>query len=178
MGVERTGVAGMCMLVCSLSLCVASLWLEGSPFDPGHVTTSSTLLLDTDQPEHCEATSMVSVSVLLAGIILARLGLWIADLSISQIQQEQVEEESRGLVGGVQAGLQSAFNMAKFLLVLFMPNPHLFGILILLSFSCVSLGALSLTLYAALQGKLCCKGQTYQAAPTTEPNPSELPQSA
>ena len=37
-----------------------------------------------------------SVSVFLLGIILARFGLWIVDLTINQIIQEKVEEDKRG----------------------------------------------------------------------------------
>ena len=109
-------------------------------------------------------------------IPLFRFGLWLADLSISQvfitfiissnissmknnqIQQEQVEEEHRGVIGGVQSSLQQLFDMAKFLLVIFMPDPNMFGILILASFAFVSLGAVSMTTYAVLRGKFKCCG--------------------
>merc|ERR1712088_383012 len=110
-----------------------------------------------------------SVAVLLTGIILARFGLWLADLSINQIQQEQVEEEHRGVIGGVQSALQQLFDMTKFLLVIFMPNPHMFGILILLSFIFVTLGAIFMTAYAGLKGKLNCCG-SYKATNTQEPD--------
>ena len=50
---------------------------------------------------------MTSVSVLLTGIILARFGLWITDLSITQIVQENVQENKRGIIGGVQNSLDS-----------------------------------------------------------------------
>ena len=75
-----------------------------------------------------------------------------------QIQQEQVEEEHRGVIGGVQSSLQQLFDMAKFLLVIFMPDPNMFGILILASFAFVSLGAVSMTMYAVLRGKFKCCG--------------------
>ena len=75
-----------------------------------------------------------------------------------QIQQEQVEEEHRGVIGGVQSSLQQLFDMAKFLLVIFMPDPNMFGILILASFAFVSLGAVSMTTYAVLRGKFKCCG--------------------
>ena len=74
----------------------------------------------------------------------------------NQIQQEQVEEEHRGVIGGVQSSLQQLFDMAKFLLVIFMPDPNMFGILILASFAFVSLGAVSMTTYAVLRGKFKC----------------------
>ena len=120
-------------------------------------------------------------------ILGVRFGLWLADLSINQVcsrvfivlslllfitfqvQQEQVEEEHRGVIGGVQSALQQLFDMTKFLLVIFMPNPHMFGILILLSFIFVTLGAIFMTAYAGLKGKLNCCG-TYKATNTQEPD--------
>ena len=120
-------------------------------------------------------------------ILGVRFGLWLADLSINQVcsrvfivlslllfitfqvQQEQVEEEHRGVIGGVQSALQQLFDMTKFLLVIFMPNPHMFGILILLSFIFVTLGAIFMTAYAGLKGKLNCCG-SYKATNTQEPD--------
>jgi len=176
-GVERAGVAGMGLLVSALTACVASIWLTGSPFDPSQEsdvlvgsTTNSTHPSEEDAWD-CAANppDVTSVAVLLTGIILARFGLWLADLSINQIQQEGVEEKQRGIIGGVQSSLQQLFNMAKFLMVILMPNPYMFGILILLSFTFVTLGAISMTAYAGLQGKLKC-WRGYEAAATREPD--------
>jgi iron-regulated transporter 1 len=180
LGLERAGVLGMSALVGSLTLCVASVWLPGSPFDPSleteDVSTNSTLPAEEVEVEvgkDCDTKPPTSVVVLVTGIIVARFGLWMADLAISQVQQEQVEEEKRGVVGGVQSGLQQFFNMAKFGLVIMMPQEHMFGLLILLSFTFVSLGMASMVWYAGLRGRLgCCPG--YRPAPTTEV-PEEAP---
>ena len=40
--------------------------------------------------------SLISVSLLLTGIISARLGLWMADLTVQQIFQEDVDQSIRG----------------------------------------------------------------------------------
>ena len=84
-----------------------------------------------------------------AGIISSRFGLWIADLSVHQIFQEEIREEQRGelrvfkesltglslgAVCGVQAGLQSLMDLIKFILVFFIPHQNTFGILIILSY--------------------------------------------
>ena len=61
---------------------------------------------------------------------------------------ENVEEARRGSVGGVQNSLCSAMDMLKFVLVLIMPQENMFGVLVILSFVSVCLGALSLTSYA------------------------------
>lgn len=182
MGVEKTGIFGMCALVFSLLLCVASVWLPGSPFDPkferkvkinpGTVNaTNDTMDKELSKDIDAENKSIVSVSFLLTGIILARFGLWVADLSISQVQQEEVVEDKRGVIGGVQNSLNNAFNMAHFFLVILMPDPHMFGILIILSFISIFLGAVSMVMYAAYRGKLLCL--IYQTTATTEPDKTE-----
>ena len=68
--------------------------------------------------------------------------------------QENVEESRRGLIGGVQNSLCSSLNMLKFILVLVMPQENMFGILIILSFTFICFGALSLTSYALKEDKL------------------------
>ena len=109
---ETAGLTGMTCLISALSLCVISVWLPGSPFVlyPDR-TISLTNSSHSNQTEnyHCNKRepNMTSVSVLLTGIILARFGLWISDLSITQIVQENVQENKRGLVGGVQNSLNS-----------------------------------------------------------------------
>ena len=112
------------------------------------------------------------MSVLLTGIILARAGLWMADLSITQILQENVEEQKRGVIGGVQNSINSSLNLLKFGLVLLMPDQHMFGILIILSFTFICLGATSLTSYACSEGKVsCARAKTeYSQAKTEEPS--------
>jgi len=182
LGVERAGVVGMGALVSALSLCVVSVWLPGSPFDPGFVKFNTTEAIEEgsgmeyqDEDAYEDAcvggkVDKTSVTVLLTGIILARFGLWIADLSVTQILQENVEEQKRGVIGGVQNSLNSSFNMLKFCLVLIMPDPHMFGILIILSFIFICFGAISLTTYAYKAGKCSSTNKSeYTAANTEEP---------
>jgi len=180
MGKERAGMLGMGALVTSLSLCVVSIWLPGSPFDPWFEKSNITEVYEegsgldeTDIIEEVceqETPDPTSVSVLLTGIILARFGLWMADLSVTQILQENVVEDKRGVIGGVQNSLNSSLNLVKFCLVLLMPDQHMFGILIILSFTFICFGAISLTTYACSEGKCCCSSKSsYSAANTSEP---------
>ena len=37
-GLEKTGIVGMTALVSALSLCVVSVWVDGSPFNPFYYT--------------------------------------------------------------------------------------------------------------------------------------------
>jgi len=84
--------------------------------------------------------SFLSIGVMMAGIILARFGLWNLDLTITQILQEQVGESERGIVNGVQHSLQDLLDMIKFILVIFIPHPKHFAYLVILSFIFVTAG--------------------------------------
>ena len=81
-----------------------------------------------------------SVSVFLLGIILARFGLWIVDLTINQILQERVAEDKRGVVNGVQDSLNNSLDLLKCVLVIMLPNMETFAFLIFLSFVSINIG--------------------------------------
>lgn len=71
-----------------------------------------------------------------------------ADLSITQIMQEEVVETERGAVNGVQDGLQSLFDLTKDTLVIILPDSPTFGLLIIVSFCAVSAGFVSFSVYS------------------------------
>ena len=157
-GLEKTGIVGMSALVSALSLCVVSVWVDGSPFDPFYYTypnntmtykCNETMSLEDNMKIHdaginsIERPKFLSVSILLVGLISARFGLWVTDLSITQIIQvsncaisevlevcsdvkfyyssanncsaiaiifqlkENVDEDKRGIISGVQNGVSS-----------------------------------------------------------------------
>ncbi|KAK3603585.1 hypothetical protein CHS0354_017299 [Potamilus streckersoni] len=87
-----------------------------------------------------EPRSYISISLLLGGIIAARCGLWMADLSISQLFLENVKETERGIVNGVQGSLNTLMDMLKYALVIGVPQPELFGFFIILSFLFICTG--------------------------------------
>ena len=141
-GINNTGMLGFTSLSLCLTLCVVSAWVPGSPFvlysnngseisrSAGENSTNITHNQDINDVD----VSYISVSLLLAGIISSRLGLWVADLSVHQIFQQLLEERHRGTISGVQTGLESFMNLIKFGLVIAFPNPDKFGYLIGLSF--------------------------------------------
>lgn len=90
-------------------------------------------------PTHHHSSTNISMILLLVGIILSRIGLWMSDLVVTQLLQEQIKEGERGVVNGVQNSLNMLMEMFKFSLVILLPSIHLFGIHILLSFSFVTL---------------------------------------
>ena len=172
-GLARTGVIGMGCLITADMLCVISIWLNGSPFDPMNIgnqaqetiklndddldrspvapnfsdTNNSTLSISED-PSDCQIPSFLSVSVLLSGILVAKFGLWIADITITQTIQEDVEEEHRGVINGVQNSMNSLMDTIKFTLVILLPAEKTFGFLILASFVSIVCGAASYTNHA------------------------------
>lgn len=68
------------------------------------------------------------------------LGLWVADLAITQIMQEYVAETERGTVFGVEYALCMFFSVGKDLLAILFPNPKTYGLLVLISAGCVLAG--------------------------------------
>jgi len=138
LGLERTGLLGMFLLVGTSTLSVLSIFIPGSPF--------ITWMTNVEKDDEDLPSNIAHVTVLMAGIILARFGLWIVDLTITQILQERVEEERRGVVNGVQDSLNNSMDLLKCVLVILLPDAKHFGCLIILSYISISSGWL---LYAA-----------------------------
>lgn len=63
-----------------------------------------------------------------------------ADLTITQLFLENIRENERGIVNGVQTSLNKLMDILKFLLVIAFPEAERFGYLILVSFSFIVLG--------------------------------------
>jgi len=138
LGLERTGLLGMFLLVSTSTLSVVSIFIPGSPF--------INWISNIKNEDHDTSSNIAHVTVLMTGIILARFGLWIVDLTITQILQERVEEERRGVINGVQDSLNNSMDLLKCVLVILLPDAKHFGCLIILSYISISSGWL---LYAA-----------------------------
>merc|ERR1719450_1965933 len=176
-GLERTGLLGMFLLVSCSSLALVSIFLPGSPMDLNvffKSKTNSSMLVSppainqentntTESESDAESKVLLendvapwllancSVIVFLSGIILARFGLWVVDLTVNQLLQEKVEEEVRGVVNGVQESLNNSLDLAKCILVIMLPAEETFGLLIIASFTSVSLGWLLYAVYSRQQ---------------------------
>merc|ERR1719154_464399 len=92
-----------------------------------------------------------SVLVLLSGIILARFGLWVVDLTVAQLLQENVDEDVRGVVNGVQDSLNNALDLLKCILVILLPAQETFALLIFASFISINFGWFMYALYSRSQ---------------------------
>uniref|UniRef100_A0A8C1DRB5 Solute carrier family 40 member n=1 Tax=Cyprinus carpio carpio TaxID=630221 RepID=A0A8C1DRB5_CYPCA len=164
-GLIRTGfIAGVTQLSC-LTLCVASVFAPGSPFDlsispfdevlkhlfgdSGSLRESPTLVPTIEPKIQINATvfekapqveSYMSVSLLFAGVIAARIGLWSFDLTVTQLIQENVIESERGIINGVQNSMNYLLDLLHFIMVILAPNPEAFGLLVIISVSFVAMG--------------------------------------
>ncbi|KAK7109677.1 ferroportin-like [Littorina saxatilis] len=175
-GLVRSGFIALSCQVSCLTLCVVSVWMPGSPFDPlyrkvfdlpdgceGDTGNASGLLVTETSPAptanllnssadimadnisnrtaDCDVhakwvpDSPLSVIFLMAGIFLARFGVWIADLTITQLFLEKVVPTQRGIVNGVQSSLNQLMDLLKFALVVVLPDTQTFGFIIIISFS-------------------------------------------
>ncbi|XP_072837474.2 ferroportin [Pogona vitticeps] len=103
---------------------------------------------------------LVSVSLLFAGVIAARVGLWSFDLTVTQLLQENVIESERGIINGVQNSMNYLLDLLHFIMVILAPNPEAFGLLVLISVSFVAIGHIMYFRFAQKTlGKnvfLCC----------------------
>merc|ERR1719315_261186 len=161
-GIERTGLIGMFLLVSCSSLAVVSAFLPGSPMDltilagtdkqeTGNYTVGVEITSERNWTEPEFWLSYASVLVFLTGIILARFGLWVVDLTINQLLQEKVAEDVRGVVNGVQDSLNNTLDLLKCVLVIILPAQETFALLIFASFISVNFGWLMYALYSRSQ---------------------------
>ena len=68
--------------------------------------------------------------MLIGGVCASRVGLWVFDITITQLMQENVPEKVRGTVGGVQQSLNSFFGLGAYAIGILKPNPNQFFILV------------------------------------------------
>ena len=88
---------------------------------------------------------VLSSAMLIGGVISSRVGLWVFDVAITQMMQQYIPEDVRGVVGGVQKALNAFFGLFAFVLGIIFPNPKEFYIYVLSGYSSVGI---ALVLYA------------------------------
>uniref|UniRef100_A0ACD5ZXA0 Uncharacterized protein n=1 Tax=Avena sativa TaxID=4498 RepID=A0ACD5ZXA0_AVESA len=116
----RTGLWSIWMQWCFLLLCVGSIWVNDG---------------------------VASAWVLMAGVAASRLGLWMFDLAVMQLMQDNVPDSDRCVVGGVQNSLHSIFDLLTYIMGIIISDPRDFSELIVLSFFLVTCAALMYTLH-------------------------------
>ncbi|KAM3917053.1 ferroportin [Leptodactylus fuscus] len=169
-GLVRTGFISGIAQLSSLVLCVVSVFMPGSPLDltvspfqdigtrflegeplptlsPGGdayqfpTTSLQNLNISISTTDETDISiPLTSVSLLFAGVIAARIGLWSFDLTVTQLLQENVIESERGIINGVQNSMNYLLDLMHFIMVILGPNPEAFGLLVLISVSFVAMG--------------------------------------
>ncbi|NXY46083.1 S40A1 protein, partial [Ceuthmochares aereus] len=105
-----------------------------------NLLNGSTTPANSDPEMSPEPVPLISVSLLFAGVIAARVGLWSFDLTVTQLLQENVVESERGIINGVQNSMNYLLDLLHFIMVILAPNPESFGLLVLISVSFVAMG--------------------------------------
>ena len=75
-------------------------------------------------------------------------GLWMFDLTVTQMLLESPAESERGIINGVQNSLNKFMDIIKSMLVILLPWPQTFGYLIILSVAFIVGGGISYAVFA------------------------------
>lgn len=75
-------------------------------------------------------------------------GLWLTDLATNQTMQESVNENERGVVGGVQNSINQLMDLIKFTLVIVLPDVSYYGYLVIGSVSATFLSFILYLIYS------------------------------
>ena len=89
---------------------------------------------------------IVPAVALPVSLISSFLGLWIFDLSVNQLVQENVPEYVRGSINGAWRSLYAFFDMSSFIAVLIFSDPSDFFILAMISFIMIGLATTTYTI--------------------------------
>jgi len=82
-----------------------------------------------------------SFVMLIGGVCFSRIGLWVFDISVTQLMQEHIPAPIRGLVGGVQKSLNAFFTIVAYSIGLFLSDPEDFYIYASSAYAGVALAA-------------------------------------
>ncbi|XP_063780877.1 solute carrier family 40 protein member 1-like [Pseudophryne corroboree] len=96
-----------------------------------HWTNNTVLFESVRASDH--PGSYISIILLFSGVILARVGLWSFDLTVTQLLQENIPESERGVVNGVQSSMNYLMDLVHFIMVILAPQPQQFGLLVIIS---------------------------------------------
>jgi iron-regulated transporter 1 len=174
------GIFGCTYQLLFLFVCFTSMWLPGSVFVLVNNSSTNALHQECLNANHSIALNFTnninnmttttfnqlskfesfffespclnytSILVLLIGMALSRFGLWLSDLVIHQIIQENVEEKQRGIIGGAQNSFNTIFDLIKYCLVIFLSDVTQYGYLVIVSVTAVASSAILYIIYAII----------------------------
>ncbi|RXM97144.1 Solute carrier family 40 member 1, partial [Acipenser ruthenus] len=107
--------------------------------------TNNTVLFD-NVPSGSAPDSYISIVLLFLGIITVRIGLWSFDMTVTQLLQETIPESERGM-NRVQSSMNYLMDLMHFIMVISVPQPQHFGILVIISVLFITAGHTMYFLY-------------------------------
>lgn len=176
-GTTKSGVIANVLQITALSFSVVGVFVPGRPLpdddntgyfsvnctlpSPTPTTAPSPSVLVSPSPTLAPPTSIASVinpsvALVLVGVTGARFGLWMFDLAVSQLVQERVVQEERGVVSGVMQAMNSNMDMLHYIMVIVAPRPQEFPYLTIISFLSVSIGMVFYMFYVRRVYKYSC----------------------
>ena len=186
-GTVKTGIIGNALQVLMLIFSVVGVFVPGRPLndnnasyysvncssfagpfpsptiDPSSFPSSTAFMYPSSSPDPSPSSSSFSISInpsvalVLVGVTAARFGLWIFDLAVSQLIQERVIEEERGVVSGVMKAMNSNMDMLHYIMVIIAPRPQEFPYLTVISFISVTMGMIFYMFYVRRAEKQFCR---------------------
>ena len=106
-----------------------------------------------EETDVASRASRASLAMLIGGTALSRIGLWTFDMSVTQMMQEQVPENIRGRVGGVQTALCSFFGAFSYVQGLYWSRPEDFKSVITVSYGAVVGAVVAYSVFYGRSGK-------------------------
>lgn len=104
-------------------------------------------------------------TLLISGVCFSRIGLWVFDISITQLMQLHIPAPVRGVVGGVQQSLNAFFTVIIYTAGLFISNPKYFYIYASISFAGVVLAAFFYGLMVFSRKRIFQSNDNIESAP-------------
>lgn len=118
MSVESTGMWSICFQFVCLTLSYGSLYV---------------------------GDNIASLVLLISGVCASRVGLWVFDISMTQLFQEYIPAPVRGVTGGVQQSLNAFFGLFAFVLGILFPDPREFHIYVAAGYASVGISMIIYT---------------------------------
>eukprot|EP00980_Cylindrotheca_fusiformis_P025921 scaffold14889_cov72-Cylindrotheca_fusiformis.AAC.1 len=137
-----------------LTLSLSSIWVVNNDNNNNDNDSSSS----SSSSNQNNAT--LAATLLIAGVLPSRIGLWVYDISVTQLFQQTVAPNVRGQVGGTQMSLNAFFEFLPFVLGMIYSDVNDFWILIVGGYLSVGLAIVLYTFGVYLPYK-----NTFQAIP-------------
>ena len=122
---EATGLWGVASQAMSLAMTVVFVSLDNN-----HAAAAAAA--DEDDNNNTasnnkgddDTTTLLLLYLTIVSIISSRIGLWVFDISVTQLQQQEIPETYRCRIGGVQEALNAFCSMISFGLGLLFTHPN------------------------------------------------------